>query len=53
MTRYAAYGTDAGKRAAFVRVPDRHATVIVLTNDDAADAKSIADALMTKLLAKP
>jgi len=53
VTRYAAYGTDAGKRAAFVRVPDRHATVIVLTNDDAADAKSIADALMTKLLAKP
>ena len=53
VTRHAAYGTEAGKRSAFVRVPDRHATVIVLTNDDAADAKSIADALMAKLLAKP
>ena len=51
VTRYAAYAIDTGKRAAFVRVPDRHATVIVLTNDAAADAKGMADALMTKLLA--
>ena len=30
---------DGGKRNAFVRLPDRRAVVIMLTNDDAADAK--------------
>ena len=39
-----------GKRSAFVRVPDKKATIIVLTNDDATDAKGIADKLTDQLL---
>ena len=50
-TRYAAYATADGKRAAFVRVPERHATVIVLTNDAAADARGMAGELLDRLLA--
>lgn len=38
-----AYGTEDGKRSAFVRIPDRRTVIIVLTNDDAADAKGIAE----------
>ena len=51
MTRYAAYGTADGKRDAFVRIPDAQATIIVLTNDDSADAKAIADRISDRLLA--
>jgi hypothetical protein len=50
--RYSAFGAAGGKRAAFVRFPDKHATVIVLTNDDAADARGIAEKISEKLLAK-
>src|SRR5678810_100599 len=32
LTRLAAYGADGGLRSAFIRVPDRRAVVIVLTN---------------------
>ncbi len=45
-----AYGADGGKRGAFVRIPDRHAVVIVLTNDDAADARGIADRIAERLV---
>lgn len=38
-----AYGTEGGKRSAFVRIPEKNAVVIVLTNDDAADARGIAE----------
>jgi hypothetical protein len=48
--RHAAYATASGKRAAFLRFPDRHATVIVLTNDASADAKGMAERLAEKLL---
>ena len=41
--RLAAYGTPDGKRNAFMRFPDRHAVVIVLTADDNADAKGLAE----------
>lgn len=51
VTRYAAYGTADGKRNAFVRIPERHATIIVLTNDESADAKAIADRISNRLLA--
>jgi cyanophycinase len=51
VTRYAAYGTPDGKRNAFVRIPDRGATVIVLTNDDGADAKAIANRISDRLIA--
>ncbi len=49
--RLVAYAAPGGKKSAFVRIPDRGATVIVLTNDDSADAKAIADKISEKLLA--
>jgi len=49
-SRLSAYGTPDGRRAAFVRVPERRATIIVLTNDDGADAKGIADEITSRLM---
>ena len=43
-------GAGGGKRAAFVRIPDQHATIIILTNDDSADAKGMADQITDKLI---
>src|SRR5215204_5551739 len=51
LTRLGTYAADGGKRSAFVRVPDRKAVVIVLTNDDAADAKGMANRILDRLLA--
>jgi CubicO group peptidase (beta-lactamase class C family) len=50
LTRYAAYGTPNGSRNAFVRIPDRKAVVIILTNSDDVDAKKLADAITDRLL---
>ncbi len=49
-TRLSAFGTAAGKRAAFVRFPDRNAVIIILTNDDAADAKGMAETIVGQLI---
>jgi cyanophycinase len=48
--RLAAYGTSGGKRSAFVRIPDRHATIIILTNDDSADVKSMSEKITDRLI---
>ena len=50
VARLAAYGADGGRRNAFVRVPDRRAVIIVLTNDDQADAKGMANRILDRLL---
>ena len=50
VARLSAYGVPGGKRAAFVRMPDKHATIIILTNDDSADAKGMADKIAERLL---
>jgi cyanophycinase len=50
-TRYRQYGAPGGKRSAFVRIPERHATIIILTNDDTADARAMADQIADKLFA--
>jgi cyanophycinase len=50
LTRYTAYGTANGGRNAFVRIPDRKAVVIILTDSDSVDAKGIADAITDRLL---
>ena len=47
--RWSAFGTADGKRNAFVRLPDKRATIIVLTNDASADAKGIAEQIAAKL----
>lgn len=46
----AAYGTRSGKRTAFIRIPSRHATVIILTNDPNADARGMAERITSQLL---
>lgn len=48
--RLAAYATSDGKRAAFVRIPSRHATVIILANDPQADARAISERILDPLL---
>ncbi|HTI64135.1 MAG TPA: Type 1 glutamine amidotransferase-like domain-containing protein [Gemmatimonadaceae bacterium] len=48
--RYSAFSAAGGKRGAFVRVPGRHATVIVLTNDDGFDARTAANTILDRLL---
>jgi cyanophycinase len=48
--RLSAFAIPGGKRSAFVRVPDRHATIVVLTNNENADVKRIVDALTDRLL---
>jgi cyanophycinase len=50
LNRLGVYGTSDGKRHAFVRIPERQATVIILTNDDGADAKAIAERIADRLL---
>ena len=50
VTRYSAYGAPGGKRNAFVRIPDKQAVIIILTNDDSADAKGIADQISARLI---
>ncbi|HWP71182.1 MAG TPA: Type 1 glutamine amidotransferase-like domain-containing protein [Gemmatimonadaceae bacterium] len=52
VTRLAAYATADGKRAAFVRVPERKATIIILTNDTKADARGMAERILDRLLAQ-
>jgi hypothetical protein len=50
VNRLSAFAMAGGKRSAFVRIPDRQAVIIVLTNDDAADAKGIADRIAERLV---
>jgi cyanophycinase len=49
--RVAAYATADGKRAAFVRLPEKHATVIILTNDANADARGMAERILDRVIA--
>ena len=48
--RFSAFGASDGKRSAFMRFPEQHVTIIVLTNDASADAKSMAEQIADKLL---
>jgi len=50
--RLSAYAVAGGKRSAFVRLPDRHATIVVLTNSETTDVKRIVDALTDRLIGK-
>ena len=49
ITRYAQYGTKSGGRNAFVRIPDRRTTIIILTSDDNVDARGLANAITDRL----
>lgn len=50
VTRLAAYATADGKRAALVRVPERLATIVILTNDEGADARGMAQQILDRVL---
>jgi cyanophycinase len=50
VVRLAAYATADGKRGAFVRVPSRKATIIILTNDDTADARGMTERILERLI---
>jgi cyanophycinase len=50
LTRLSAFGTSDGKRNAFMRIPDRRATIIILSDSDNLDAKGIADRIAQRLL---
>lgn len=50
LQRLASYATPDGKRAAFVRVPSRHVTVVILTNDADADARQMSERILDQLL---
>jgi hypothetical protein len=50
LTRYTEYGTPSGGRNAFVRIPDKKAVIIVLTNSDAVDARALSDSITDRLL---
>lgn len=49
-TRYRTFASAGGKRGAFVRIPERRTTIIILTNDESADAAGMADAIAERLL---
>ena len=51
VSRLAAYATPDGKRAAFVRIPDQRATIIILTNDASADARGMAERILDRIIA--
>ncbi len=48
--RYQVFAEAGGKRGAWLRFPEAHATVIILTDDPSADARGMAEAIATKLL---
>jgi cyanophycinase len=50
VARLSAFGAAGGKRDAFVRFPDRHAAIIILTNDESADARGMAEKIAERLL---
>jgi cyanophycinase len=50
VTRLASYATADGKRAAFVRIPERRVTVIILTNDAGGDARGMSERILDQLI---
>ena len=47
-----AFGTSEGRRSAWVRYPGRKTTIIILTSDDRFDARSAAERIADRLLAR-
>jgi hypothetical protein len=50
VSRFSAFGISSGLRSAFVRLPEKGATIIILTSDDSAPAKAMADKITDQLL---
>jgi len=52
LRRQSAYGSSDGHTSAWVRYPERRTTILVLTKDNAADAKGISERIAEKLFRK-
>ena len=52
LRRQSAFGTNDGRQSAGVRYPDRRVTILILTNDAAADARGLSERIAEKLLRK-
>jgi hypothetical protein len=48
--RLGVFADPGGKRSAFVRIPEKRAAIIILTDDESADAKGLADRITERLL---
>jgi hypothetical protein len=48
-TAYLSYGTAAGKRNAFGRIPERRTTIIILTDNDGVDARALSVRIYERL----
>ncbi len=50
LTRLSAFATPDGRRGAFVRIPDRRATIVILSDRDAVDARGLAERIAERLV---
>ncbi|MEO8623229.1 MAG: Type 1 glutamine amidotransferase-like domain-containing protein [bacterium] len=50
LRRLSAYGSADGMRNAFVRIPERRVSIIILTDRDALNARDIADKIAERLM---
>ncbi|HMA23432.1 MAG TPA: Type 1 glutamine amidotransferase-like domain-containing protein [Gemmatimonadaceae bacterium] len=50
VSRLGAFALPGGMRSAFIRIPEKRASIIILTGDDAAAAKALADRITDQLL---
>ncbi len=48
--RWSAFGTANGMRSAFVRFPQQHMVIIILTERDSLDARAFAEAIANRLM---
>jgi cyanophycinase len=53
LSRFSLFGANGGRRNAFVRIPERHMSVIILTNTDDANAQAIAERITDLLISRP
>lgn len=53
LARWSAFGTADGMRNAFVRLPDRRVSIIILTDRDGVNARDIADRIADRLIVQP
>ena len=53
LRRLSAFGDAAGHRNAFVRIPDRHVSVIILTDRDDLNARELSERIVDRLALQP
>jgi cyanophycinase len=53
LARFSLFGANGGRRNAFARIPEKHISVIVLTNNDDANAQAITERITDRLISRP